>query len=230
MTIYEALALAHGEMTDPPKTSQGYNYKFAPMEKVVEIARPILAKHGLFVMQFPINDGESVGVRTIVGHKSGEKIEDYISMPLSDVVQKGNAAQQIGAVITYLRRYSLMAVCGMAPEDDDAQSVPAKAEKKSYPSKAKWEPSADKDITEKQLKLLNTLLSVKGKNRSILYETFNVESLKDLNELQASAAIKKLKEFPDQPKKKADIDLDEVDAALSKNDAKEGAMYDESIQ
>ena len=69
-TIWEALAAAQGEMTEPAKSQEGYNYSYAPLDTVVKITRPVLAKHGLFVMQTPINVEDKIGVETMIGHVS----------------------------------------------------------------------------------------------------------------------------------------------------------------
>ena len=57
-------------------------------------------------------------MRTILSHSSGEYLEDTFAVRL----QK-NDPQSIGSAITYFRRYALMAVLGIAPEDDDGASV-----------------------------------------------------------------------------------------------------------
>ena len=205
-TIWEALAAAQGEMTEPAKSQEGYNYSYAPLDTVVKITRPVLAKHGLFVMQTPINVEDKIGVETMIGHVSGESFKSSIVMPLSNIVAKGNAAQQIGAAITYLRRYALMAVCGLAPEDDDAQSLP-KTESKQY---------GGSKVTDKQIKFINTLITQTNSDKAKIYEVYKVESLKDLTASQASDLIKKL-----QIKNEADPTADWVHA--------EEPMYEETI-
>lgn len=207
-TIYTALAKAHGEMTDPAKDTSGYNYQYATLDGVIKITRPILANNGLFVMQFPINEEDKIGVKTIVGHSSGDVIENQILMPLSDIVSKGNAAQQIGAVITYLRRYALMAVCGLAPEDDDAASLP---EKKSAP---RVTGANSPTASAKQVGMIEGLISKKGADKEALLKNYQVESLEKLNVTQASDAITLLLKKPDAKKKPSEsqqIDYDDLE-------------------
>lgn len=95
--------------------------------------KPIFAKHGLAIIQFPTSgfDG-GVGVKTVILHTSGEHLESTISIdaPFEKGVDKGGnpferkgyTGQQAGALISYLRRYALAAVAGVATEDDDAET------------------------------------------------------------------------------------------------------------
>ena len=114
-----ALSALQGELTDAHKGSKGYGYNYADLATVLDIARPLLTKHGLAVSQLPGNADDNVSVKTVLMHKSGQFIESTISMPVE--VGKGmSKAQAIGSVITYCRRYSLAAVLGIAQTDDDA--------------------------------------------------------------------------------------------------------------
>ena len=99
--------------------------KFASLGAVINTSRPILAKHGLSVSQFPTSINGSVGVTTILAHSSGEWMEDTIYLPLAE--EKGKSAAQVaGSVITYLRRYSWAAVLGLYADEDTDGSQPEK--------------------------------------------------------------------------------------------------------
>jgi hypothetical protein len=60
-------------------------------------------------------------VVTIFAHASGATIE--CAVPL--IVQK-NDMQGLGSAITYARRYGLMGMAGIAPEDDDGNAAAAR--------------------------------------------------------------------------------------------------------
>ena len=94
-----------------------YKSKYATLGAIIETAKPILAKHGLSIVQFPISniDGESVGVRTLLMHESGQSIEDTITIATTPGAQ--NPAQEAGKIVTYLRRYSYAAVLGMYADE-----------------------------------------------------------------------------------------------------------------
>ena len=61
-------------------------------------------------------------VETLISHSSGEWINSICHAPVSK-----QDAQGVGSAITYLRRYSLAAMCGIAQEDDDANSAVGRA-------------------------------------------------------------------------------------------------------
>jgi len=132
-----AVALAHAQAELPAVKFDGANpflkNKYATLGAVIETARPILAKYELSIMQSPVNDGDKIGVTTLLLHSSGEFIEDTIYIPASD--SKGlSVAQSAGVVISYLRRYSLQAFLNMyADEDTDGHKPEAKVEKKADP-------------------------------------------------------------------------------------------------
>lgn len=122
-----ALANAQGEMENASKNSQNPHFrsKYADLAEIINTVRPVLAKHGLSVTQFPSFDGTLAHVETIIAHQSGEWMSGTTSSP----VQKADP-QGIGSATTYLRRYSLAAVCNLAQEDDDANAA-SKAPKQS---------------------------------------------------------------------------------------------------
>lgn len=129
-----ALSKLQGEINDVGKNKQGYGYTYADLGSVLEIARPLLAKHGLSVTQLPQSAGEKVSVETLLMHSSGQWISSTIEMQ----VERGknmSLAQAVGSVITYARRYSLAAILGIAQVDDDAALEQPKPEKpKPYTS------------------------------------------------------------------------------------------------
>jgi len=67
-------------------------------------------------------------VETIFIHSSGEQMSSgKLHVPATK-----HDAQGYGSALTYARRYSLMAACGIAPEDDDGNSA---AKPKAAPAK-----------------------------------------------------------------------------------------------
>ncbi len=120
--IAGALAKAQGELTNVEKKHEGYQgrYKFADLGQVLDVIRPVFAKHGLAFTQL-IGDAPEgrVSVTTMLLHESGQKLQTTSSMALHK--QAGlSDAQAAGAVITYLRRYQITAMAGIAQEDTDA--------------------------------------------------------------------------------------------------------------
>lgn len=120
-----ALVKARGAMrATVVRDARGNFGKYADLAAVMEAITPALSANGLaLVQEVEITDADATVMATLV-HESGETIE---FSPLSLPVEK-RAAQAIGAVVTYARRYQLTALFGLAPDDDlDAQPQTATA-------------------------------------------------------------------------------------------------------
>jgi hypothetical protein len=122
-----ALAKAQGEMGSASKDANNPHFKsrYADLASIMDACRAPLAKHGLAVSQLPCreNDG-SVGLTTILLHESGEFIGSSITARPAQ-----ESPQVLGSLLTYLRRYSLAAICGVVQDDDDAESATAPTRK-----------------------------------------------------------------------------------------------------
>lgn len=98
-----------------------FKNKYASLDVMIETVRPLLAQHGLAVVQgasSPITDdgGALCGfaVETMLVHDSGEWISNSAVMPLVKV-----DAQGAGGAMTYGRRYGLSALLALSTDDDD---------------------------------------------------------------------------------------------------------------
>lgn len=114
--IAAAMAKAQGEIVAAAKDRVNPHFKssYATLASVWEACRAALSKAGIAVVQAPAVDGGSVAVTTTLMHASGE----WLSSELR--ASSANATPQaIGSAITYLRRYGLAAMVGVAPDDDD---------------------------------------------------------------------------------------------------------------
>lgn len=119
-----ALAAAQGEFTNPErnrdvkvtmKAGGSYTFAYATFDAIIEMVRPPLAKHGLMITQ-PCSLVEHCAiVTTRLAHKSGQWIEDDISWGILE----NDGPQQLGSILTYLKRYSLVGMLGIASEEDD---------------------------------------------------------------------------------------------------------------
>lgn len=127
--------------------------KFASLGAVIEGTRPVLAKHGLSVIQLSFSEGELFGVETILLHSSGEYISERMSMAADD--EKGKSAAQVaGSIITYIRRYSLASILGIYSDEDGDANKPqpqAQAQAKSEPK-----PVSDSDTMTLERALIQT--------------------------------------------------------------------------
>lgn len=118
------LVAALGELADvkrgasaniPTKSGGSYSYKYATLPDILQAVRPVLAKHNLAVLQNATQTADgSVAIWTMLVHSSGQHLVfEALPMPM------GAIAQETGSAITYGRRYQLLAVLGLAADDDD---------------------------------------------------------------------------------------------------------------
>lgn len=115
-----AVSKMQAEIEGAKKTSNNPFFKsaYADLHSVWEAVRTPLTKNNLSVIQMPYSDGNLIGIETTLLHSSGQSMTQKFGM-----VPIKNDPQAVGSLITYFRRYSLMAVCGVAPEDDDGNSA-----------------------------------------------------------------------------------------------------------
>lgn len=133
--LAKALSLAQSEIKGAVKDAANPFFKshYADLSSVWEACRAAITKNGLSIMQTGNDTGDTVTVITQLMHSSGQWIRGSFNAKPVKADPQG-----IGSCITYLRRYSLAAMVGVAPEDDDgnAASMPtvkAKTEiKKTY--------------------------------------------------------------------------------------------------
>ena len=121
--LFAALAKAQAAMDNVVKDSANPHFKsrFASLAAVRDVVIPALAEQGIAVVQMPGNDEHGrVTIQTVLLHESGTL--DCGTVATTATVRGGNEAQALGSAVSYLRRYSLAAICGVAQEDDDGNA------------------------------------------------------------------------------------------------------------
>lgn len=100
------------------------NYKHATLDHVAKILLDSLSKHGLVYTWEQKQDGPSITVTCILSHIHGHRITNSLTAS-ADTSGSKNAIQAIASAVTYLRRYTLLGVLGMAEagQDDDAATA-----------------------------------------------------------------------------------------------------------
>ena len=120
-------AIVKAQMAFGPalKTSQNPHFKskYADLAACVEAVIEALNANGIALIQRTLPCESGVTVETVFLHTSGETMS---SGPLHVPAQRQDA-QGYGSALTYARRYSLMAACGIAPEDDDGNAAASKS-------------------------------------------------------------------------------------------------------
>jgi hypothetical protein len=183
--LSEALAAAQGELENAHKTSSNPHFKskYADLAEVLNTVRPVLSKHGLAVTQWPSFSDGVVSVETVLTHKTGEWMANIASAPL-----ERNTAQGVGSAVTYLRRYSLAAMAGIAQEDDDGNAASERE------ARAKPAPKPVETIDTERAALLDNNIKACGGNLDAILSHYEVESLKGLTPAQADAVDKRCAE------------------------------------
>jgi hypothetical protein len=114
----EAIAAAKLEIPPIERNAKGHNDKrYADFSAIAKVVDPILGKHGLSY-RFRTMQAERISVTCVLSHKSGHSEETTLAGP-ADTTGNKNAIQAIGSTLTYLQRYSLVQMLGLAAERDD---------------------------------------------------------------------------------------------------------------
>lgn len=134
--IYSALFKFQGLVRGVKRDSKNPHFKnsYASLEQVTDTIRPVMQECGLVWLQAPgaIRDG-SIEVTTVIAHpESGETLTYVMEMPLSKRDPQG-----AGSALTYAMRYSLMAVLGLPPTDDDAETAIDRTKSRPEPEPVK---------------------------------------------------------------------------------------------
>lgn len=121
-SLHEDVVAALGELADVVADETAdtgtYRYKYATLAGIMRAVRPVLAAHGLAVSQLVSSTSETLTVGTTLVHRSGQTFPSgVLTMKLPPT------PQQLGSLISYLRRYQLVALLGLAVEDDDARGA-----------------------------------------------------------------------------------------------------------
>jgi hypothetical protein len=127
----------------------------------------VLFRSLLQLPQHKLETGKNT-LKTILLHSSGKTIESEIELVCMD----RNDPQKLGGAITYMRRYSIIAMLGLEQEDDDGNSA-------SQPNKA----------SDKQLDLIRRLATQKGSKLSDIVNHYKLKDLPSATSSQASEII-----------------------------------------
>ena len=131
-----ALVQAQADLKSITKdgTNPHFKSKYVTLDAIIDTVRPVLASHGLTLVQggFPDMDvrPEIFGVETILLHDSGEWISTTVEVPLGKKDPQG-----AGAAITYGRRYGISSLLVLATDEDDDGNSASRPAKAATPSK-----------------------------------------------------------------------------------------------
>lgn len=119
-----ALAIAQGQISNPKKnkkvrvttkTGRGYEFAYADMTAVIDAIKGPLSANGLSYVQAFVEDANGkFRLVTRLMHNSGQWLESVTPL----FVEEG-ASQAFGSASTFMKRYALSAMIGIAADDDD---------------------------------------------------------------------------------------------------------------
>ena len=113
-------------------TNPHFKSKYADLAACIEAVIDALNDNGIALIQRQHPHEGGVAIETVFLHESGES---YSAGTLTVPATKHDA-QGYGSTLTYARRYSLMAACGIAPEDDDGNAARKPANDDGQPANA----------------------------------------------------------------------------------------------
>lgn len=102
------------EVTVKTRTGSEYKFKYATLDGIIEHVRPALTSNGLWFTQTLEETGGKYSLVTTLLHDSGQSIASHTPLLVA-----GGGNQEFGSALTYMRRYALSAILGIAADDDD---------------------------------------------------------------------------------------------------------------
>lgn len=106
-----------------------YTYDYADLADIVRLTRPVLASHDVIALTPLGAHGDKLAVSVHLIHSSGESL---VLGPFP--FPPGRDAQATGSMVTYMRRYALLAALGMATGDDDDGHAATQAARQPEPA------------------------------------------------------------------------------------------------
>lgn len=154
-----AFVAAQAQIENAHKNAKNPHFKsnYADLAEIINTIRPTLAAHGLAVVQIPGFADGVLTMETMLMHSSGEWVAGTSGSPIAKQDPQG-----VGSAITYLRRYSLAALCGIAQEDDDGNAAsPRQQVERAFgpmePAPERTNGETGESATEKQVKFIKSL-------------------------------------------------------------------------
>jgi hypothetical protein len=143
-----ALSAFQAEHHAAGRDSKGNYGTYTSLAGALAAVQPACS-HGLSHSQtlHPLGE-DMVVLRTTLFHNSGESLYSDLPIPLKTEGGRGNYWQAMGSALTYARRYCVLAIYGLASDDDEGESAPqpapraAQSAPKAAPKSSKPAPAA----------------------------------------------------------------------------------------
>lgn len=148
------------------KNNPAFRSKYADLGACIDAVEDALLENGIALSQETSLDETGVTVETLLIHESGEVMRfGKLHVPASKQDPQG-----YGSALTYCRRYSLMAACGIAPEDDDgnAASKTPTRQQQPAPQKPAAKPAYDHAAALKWLNESTSIGMAEHRNKQLM--------------------------------------------------------------
>ena len=125
--LSDALAKAQAEFPTFEVNKLGFNFEYLSLSGILKIVLPILGKHGVSVVQKPsvkiVGERPCISVLTIL-QKGNDSTENVLEFPMMEPTKKTDSElNMMGSTISYLRRYALQSLLGIAGADKDVEEI-----------------------------------------------------------------------------------------------------------
>lgn len=197
--LFAALAKAQAEMKVAGRNSENPYFKssYASLADIVKASRPFLTKNGLSVIQqvMPNDNGQNI-LHTILAHASGQWIETRMN-----IAPAKNDIQSIASYITYLRRYSYAAICGVVDDEDDDGEQSMATERETFAKgtalNTKYNPREQsyESISADQLTEFEYELAEYPDIAEQILDGLKIQSLANIPKSKYAAAIRRVREI-----------------------------------
>lgn len=161
-----------------PRTKASHNAKYAPLDEIVTIIKPILSETGLsYSFDVEPIDERTNRLATIIKHKHGAFFTSYYYFPRTDDSGKKNEAQSVKSANSYARRAGLENALGIVTADEDTDANPPQ-----------------RDVTPKDIEEIKKLIKETKSDEAKVLLYLKAESIDSLNPSQVQKALHALKQ------------------------------------
>jgi hypothetical protein len=181
--LVTALAKAQGKIENAAKTATNPHFRssYATLADIREAIREPLAENGLSIVQGLRTVNGGIEVETVLFHASGQFIRETLAM------QAGRGTpQDIGSASSYARRYGVMAMLGLAAEDDDGNAATASA------NGSKSAPGADGPVTPAQAEEIKQTIVEVAADLPRFLKAFGIEQIEQMPRRRHAEAMRML--------------------------------------
>ena len=139
------------------KSKKGHNSSYAPLSTILDEIRPLLKECGLSHSWRTSQSGSATTVTCRITHTMGHSEETALTAEPDDSGSK-NSIQAVGSTVSYLQRYTLKSLLGLAESDDDGNKL----------------------LSKKQVLELDTIIADNEINKAAFLKHYGYETLSDI--------------------------------------------------